>query len=322
MIYLTEKDILEAASFNEVLDTIEASMYIYERKEFHMPQRFHVVHEENTLLIMPCFTRDCFGTKLVTLFPRNPQRNIPVLNGIMVLNDVQTGMPLALLNGPSLTALRTAAIGAVSIRHLAADNAQSVGVIGAGVQGFYQAWLACEVRNLTDIFVYDLYSEKVSALIEKLSNLTSRVKLHQAASVEDLLEKTQVVITATTSLEPVLPDKEDLLIGKHFVGIGSYKPNMREFPRALFNLLKTIFIDTDHALQESGDLIVPLQNNWIKKDQVMTLGRFLIENRPRNEVRKGTTLFKSVGMALFDVCVSKLIYEKAVKKGLGQKIIL
>jgi ornithine cyclodeaminase len=322
MIYLTEKDILEAASFNEVLDAIEASMYIYERKEFHMPQRFHVDHEENTLLIMPCFTRGCFGTKLVTLFPRNPQRNIPVLNGIMILNDIQTGMPLALLNGPSLTALRTAAIGAVSIRHLAADNVQSVGVIGAGVQGFHQAWLACAVRNLTDIFVYDLYPEKVSALIEKLSNLTSHVKLHQAASVEDLLEQTQVVITATTSLEPVLPDKENLLIGKHFVGIGSYKPNMREFPRALFNLLKTVFIDADHALQESGDLIVPLQNNWIKKDQVMTLGRFLIENRPRDKVRKGTTLFKSVGMALFDVCVSKLIYEKAVQKGLGQKIIL
>lgn len=322
MIYLTEKDILKAVSIDEMLDAIEASMYMYERKEFCMPQRLHADHKGNTLLLMPCFTRDCFGTKLVTLFPKNPENNIPVLNGIMVLNDAQTGAPLALLDGPALTAIRTAAVGAVSIRHLAAEDTQSVGIVGAGVQGFHQAWLACSVRNLMDIFIFDLYPEKSLALMEKLSEVVPHVKLHQATCVEEMLEESQVVITATTSLEPVLPDKEKLLAGKHFVGIGSYKPNMREFPKALFNLLKTVFIDTDHALEESGDLIVPLRNNWVKKEQVTTLGRFLIENKPKDEVKKETTLFKSVGMALFDVCASKLIYDEATKKGLGQKIIL
>ena len=322
MLNLTEKDILKAVSIDEILDVIETSMYIYEKKEFHMPQRLHIDHEENTLLLMPCFTKDCFGTKLVTLFPGNPEKHIPVLNGIMVLNDAQTGVPLALLNGAALTALRTAAVGAVSIRHLAPDNTQIVGIIGAGVQGFYQALAACTTRHLTDIFIYDLYLEKASALRDKLSEMIPNVKLHQADCVEDLLEKSQVVITATNSLEPVLPDKEELLVGKHFVGIGSYKPNMREFPRALFNMLKTVFIDTEHALHESGDLIVPLQNNWIRQEQVMTLGRLLIENKSLDEVKGETTLFKSVGMALFDVCASKLIYDKAVQKGIGQKIIL
>jgi len=322
MINLTEKDILKAVSIDEILDVIETSMYLYEKKEFHMPQRLHVDHEENTLLLMPCFTKDCFGTKLVTLFPGNPEKHIPVLNGIMVLNDAQTGVPLALLNGAALTALRTAAVGAVSIRHLSPDNTQTVGIIGAGVQGFYQALAACTTRHLTDIFIYDLYLEKALALRDKLSEMIPYVKLHQATCVEDLLEKTQVVITATNSLEPVLPDKEELLAGKHFVGIGSYKPNMREFPRALFNMLKTVFIDTEHALHESGDLIVPLQNNWIRQEQVMTLGRFLIENKSQEEVKRETTLFKSVGMALFDVCASKLIYDKAIQKGIGQKIIL
>jgi len=322
MINLTEKDIFKAVSIDEILDVIETSMYLYEKKEFHMPQRLHVDHEENTLLLMPCFTKDCFGTKLVTLFPGNPEKHIPVLNGIMVLNDAQTGVPLALLNGAALTALRTAAVGAVSIRHLAPDNTQTVGIIGAGVQGFYQALAACTTRHLTDIFIYDLYLEKALALRDKLSEMIPDVKLHQAACVEDLLENSQVVITATNSLEPVLPDKEELLAGKHFVGIGSYKPNMREFPRALFNLLKNVFIDTEHALHESGDLIVPLQNNWIRQEQVMTLGRFLLGNKSREEVKRETTLFKSVGMALFDVCASKLIYDKAIQKGIGQKIIL
>lgn len=322
MIYLTEEDILKAVSFDDLLDAIEASMYMYEKKEFHMPQRLHIDHEDNTFLLMPCFIKDYFGTKLVSLFPQNPQKNIPVLNGIMVLNDAQTGLPVALLDGPALTALRTAAVGSVSIRHLTPENTQSLGIIGAGVQGFYQAWIACSARSLKDIFVFDVNREKTTALIEKLSKVIPDVKLRQADCVEDLLEKSQVVITATTSFEPVLPNNKELLTGKHFVGIGSYKPSVREFPEALFNLLKTVFIDTQHALEESGDLIVPLRNNWIKQEQVMTLGRFLIENKPQDNVKNETTFFKSVGMALFDVCASKLIYEKAIQKGLGQNITL
>ena len=322
MIYLTEKDILEAASIDEVLNAIETSMRLYEQKAFHMPQRLHVDYEDNTLLLMPCFIKDCFGTKLVTLFPDNPKKHIPVLNGIMVLNDAQTGVLLALLNGPALTALRTAAVGMVSIRHLAPKKNKSLGIIGAGVQGFYQAYVACAGGNFKDVFIYDLYPEKTSALAEQLSEVIPDVELHQAACVEELLANSQVVITATTSFEPVLPDKEELLAGKHFVGIGSYKPNMREFPHALFNLLKSVFIDTEHAVQESGDIIVPLQNNWLRKEQIMTLVRFLIDNESPDEVKGDTTLFKSVGMALFDVCASKLIYEKATQKGLGQEIVL
>jgi len=320
MICLTEKDILEAASPTELLDAIEASLETYEKREFHMPQRLHVEHEGNTLLLMPCFTKDYFGTKVVSLFPRNPEQGIPVLNGIMVLNDAGTGVPLALLDGAALTGVRTAAVSAVSIRHLAPKNAQSVGIVGAGVQGFYQAWFASAARDVRHVFVYDLDAEKTAALIEKLQEVIPRVNLHQTMCVEDILQRTQVVITATTSLEPVLPEKEELLIGKHFVGIGSYKPNVREFPRALFNLVKLVYIDTEHALSESGDLIIPLKNHWIREDQVMTLGRFLADEKAKDEVRHETTLFKSVGMALFDVCASKLIYERAVQKNLGQEI--
>lgn len=323
MIYLTEADMLKAASIDEMLDVIETSMDLYEKKEFHMPQRLHIDHEENTLLLMPCFTWDCFGTKLVTLFPGNPLRNVPVLNGIMVLNDAQTGVPVALLNGPALTALRTAAVGSVSIRHLASENTNAIGIIGAGIQGFYQAWFACSSRLIKDIFIFDLYADKSTILEKKLSEKMPHVRVHQVVRVEDLLEKTQVVITATDSQEPVLPDEEELLSGKHFVGIGSYKPNMREFPKALFMLLRTVFVDTEHALQESGDLITPLQNDWIRQDQVMTLGRFLAEEYGfEDRVSERTTLFKSVGMALFDVCVSGFIYERAIQKGLGQKINL
>jgi len=320
MIYLTEQDILDAASAGQMLDAIEASMILYEKKEFHMPERMHVDHNDDVLLLMPCFLSDYFATKVVTLFPANTEKNVPVLNGIVILNDAKTGLPLALLDGPALTAVRTAAVGAVSIRHLAPEDAHAVGIIGAGVQGFHQARAACSAGPMTDVFIHDIYPEKATALSNRLSQAIPDVKVKQVDRVEDLLCNTQVVITATTSLTPVLPEDEELLTGKHFVGIGSYKPQVREFPRVLFNLIDRVYVDTEHALKESGDVIVPIREGWLKRENVLTLGRLLTDKTKQCRTKGETTFFKSVGMALFDVCASKLIYEKAIEKGLGQKI--
>ena len=240
----------------------------------------------------------------------------------MVLNDPQTGQPLALMNGSTLTALRTGAVGGVSIRHLAPESASAVGIVGAGVQGFHQALFACRTRKITDIHLFDLNAYSVSFCREKLASKLPKVNLHQADSIDQLLEQSHIVVTTTNSHMPVLPNKEKLLAKKHYVGIGSFRPNMREFPQALFKRLRRVYIDSEHALAESGDLLEPLKQQWITKEQVRTLGRVLIEKRGLDLIKNETTLFKSVGLALFDVCVSQLIYEKALEKELGEEIEL
>ena len=123
------------------------------------------------------------------------------------------------------------------------------------------------------------------------------------------------MITATNSETPVLPNDAKLLKGKHFVGIGSYKPNMREFPQALFPLLKEVYTDTEHAFRECGDLATPIAEAWLQLVQVKRLGR-VIEGKSRIAAAD-TTFYKSVGMALFDVVVAEEIYRKACEKGLG-----
>ena len=322
MICLSESDIHEAVTYDEVMDAVEAALKLYEIKDFHNPLRTHVEYQGNTLLLMPCFTRKSFGTKLVSLFPGNEQKELPTLYGIMVLNDIQNGKPLAILNGSVLTSVRTGAVGGVSIRHLTPDSVHTAGIVGTGVQGFHQALFACQARNITDLYLFDLAAYNVSFCMEKLAPELPEVKLHQANSIDQLIEESQIVITTTTSHMPVLPNKEEIMTKKHFVGIGSYKPNMREFPQALFKQLRRVYVDTNHALDESGDLIEPLKHEWIKPDQVRTLGRVLVENKGLEIIKNQTTLFKSVGMALFDVCVSQLIYEKALENELGQEIEL
>ena len=322
MLCLTEEDILKAVTPLEIINSIESALILYEKKECHMPDRMHVDYKGNTLLLMPCFIQKSFGTKLVTVFPENINKNLPAVKGVMVLNDGETGAPQALINGSALTALRTGAVGSISIKYLTPENTHSLGIVGAGIQGFHQALFASTVRKFSDIYVFDCNPEKIPPFIEKLSKIRPKIQVHQTQSAEDLLKRTQVVITSTTSVAPVLPDKKELLEAKHFVGIGSYKPDMREFPGALFRLLKRIFIDTEHAIKETGDIVFPLKKKWITIDRVYTLGKLITGYESWQEGKKETTLFKSVGMALFDIVVSKLIYDKAVQKGLGKEIKL
>jgi ornithine cyclodeaminase/alanine dehydrogenase-like protein (mu-crystallin family) len=321
MLILNRNDILSVASREEVVDCVEKAVLVYEEKNFHMPDRMCVDYGGNSLLLMPCFTKKSMGTKLVSLFPENEKKNLPALFGVMVLNDGRTGEPLAVLNGSALTALRTGAVGGVGIRHMTLKKVKTLGIVGAGVQGFHQAVTACTQRQFKTVYVYDRFAEKAYQLCEKLSEVLKDIAVQEAKSSEELLTESDVVITATTSLEPVLPDDPGLFLGKHVVGIGSYKPDMREFPRALYTHVRTMAVDTEYALVESGDVKVPLEKGWIRKDQIVTLGKIISGKIPVTCGEKETTIFKSVGMALFDLMVSGFIYKRAVEKGIGREVV-
>ncbi|MBS4030568.1 MAG: ornithine cyclodeaminase family protein [Clostridiales bacterium] len=322
MIVISEKDMLKCVTYGDVIEAIEESFLLYEKKEFTMPHRMHIDQGKNTLLLMPCFGKDYFGTKLVTVYPENVGTGIHVVNGVVVLNNAHNGEPLALINGRILTALRTGAVGAVSVKHLSPDHASKLGIIGAGVQAFYQVMSAATVRKLTDITILSTNSQTGAAFEQKINEHLPGINTYVAKSAEELLENSQIVITATTAVHPVLPEREDLLKGKHYVGIGSFKPDVREFPKSLYSIINKVYVDTEHAVTESGDVCYPLEQTWITKEQIQTFGGFLMQDQDRDAVKKETTLFKSVGMAIFDLVVSQLIYEKAMEKGFGKKIAL
>jgi len=289
LLFLNEKDIFKAVSFEEIMDNIEKAYTIYEKKEYIQPSRIHIPYLENNLMYMPCFIKDIFGTKILTVFPKNIEKQKPTIQGLMLLNDINTGEPLALLDGKILTALRTGATGGVSIRHLSSPQDNTLGLVGAGTQGFYQLLFAAQVRDIKKITLFDIFPQKLLAFQEKLAKSIPNVNICIALSIEELLDASKIVITATTSKKPVLPNREDLLCGKHFVGIGSFRPTMREYPAALFSLLKRVYVDTEYAMEESGDLLVPLQNKWIKEKQIKTMGYFLYHKKEEKIFEQETT---------------------------------
>ncbi|MGI6643495.1 MAG: ornithine cyclodeaminase family protein [Bacillota bacterium] len=320
LLILNNKALQEALSPNEVMDSIEDAYRIQESKAMFMPDRIHVDRNGKTLLYMPCFAEDMFGTKFLTVFPDNPAKGHSAIDGLMVLNEYETGRTLAILDGKSLTSTRTGAVGGVAIRHTTPDSVSSVGIVGAGTQGYTQALFACKARNIEEVLVFDRYRDAVTSFVERLSEELPNVRARGVSTVEELLLGAEIVITATTSDEPVLPDDPSLLMGKHFVGIGSYKPTMREYPPALFGLVDKVYIDTHHAKEETGDLAYPLAQGLLREEQIETFGHFLLHEKRKESIRSGTTFVKSVGMALFDLVVSKLAYEKARELGLGLEV--
>lgn len=301
MLYLSQKDILSLVDYEDIITCIEKA-YAIQAEDLHMmPDRMHLEDDDQTLLLMPCVTETTSCTKIITVCPNNKTLDFPIIQGVAILNDKKTGVPLAVFHGRTLTSLRTGAVGGTAIKYLSKEEDETLGIIGCGEQGYYQALFASSIFPFKKILLYDNYSYD-KRLIKKFQN---RIKL--MGSADELVESADVIITATTSEHPLFQTHN--VHDKTFIGIGSFKPNMREYPGHIFSALDHLFIDTPLAVEESGDLRIPLRLNWVRKEQIQI---FPVTKHT------GTILFKSVGMALFDQVVAEYLYQKALEKNVGK----
>ena len=313
MLFLSEQEMWQSVTLEDVMDAIEDAYAIHKSGNYKMPDRFIAQRDKNMMLYMPCFLDSVIGTKMLSEFPDNSSLGIPYLNGLMILNNAKTGLPKAIMNGSVLTAMRTGAVGGVALRYLAPEDAASVGLVGCGMQGLHQLLYACEVRPITDIYLYDAYAKDLSGFIERLSARLASfgkndIQIHTCADTRELAEHSRVLISATQAVDPVYPDDEELLRGKCFVAIGSWRPERRELPDAVWKLVKNAYTELPYAC-----VLTQKRVHFIED---------LIEDTKQGHPHEQneTRCFKSVGMGLFDVRTAQLIYEKALEKGIGQKL--
>ena len=302
MIVLSKEQIEEMVDPDQMMDQIEEAYRIYGSGEFYMPPRPTVEHENKQLMYMPCYTKDIIGTKILSIFPENSKLGLPSIDGIVLLNDYTTGAPLAVMDGQSVTAWRTGAVGGVGIRHLSRKDCHTVGIIGAGMQGFHQAVYACAARDIHTVYVFNHSDRDLTDYLERLKKAIDKedVKVVQCKAVEELVRNSDIICTTTPSTTPVLPDDKELLRGKCIIAIGSYMPEMREIPDAVLDLVDNVYIELPYACEESGDLSQPLASGKLTKDRVKLMHEYLVSGE--KEIKEGqTTYFKSVGMGLFDL---------------------
>lgn len=316
MIFLGKEEVEKLVDPNEIMDQIEEAYRIFGADAYYMPPRPVIEHENKTLIYMPCFTEDIIGTKMLTIFPENAKLGLPSLDGLVILNDRTTGAPLAIMDGQAVTAWRTGAVGGVGIRHLSRKDARTVGIVGAGAQGFHQAVYACAARNIETVYIWNHSDRDLTDFMARLKKTIAdpAVEVVQCKTVEELVKASDIICTATPSEEPVLPNDRELLEGKCIIAIGSYTPQMREIPDVIWDLVDNVYIELPYACEESGDLSQPLAEGRLTMDRVVLMDKFLASGADEDDIAKKTTYFKSVGMGLFDVCVAQKLLEKAKER--------
>ncbi len=322
MLLISEQDIKESVTMEEAIDAIQNTYFKYAKNDFTMPNRsFIPVQDENYYWLMPCFVDDCLGVKVGTTFPSNRGTNNPVTQAVMFLNDQHSGNPVALINGTTLTTIKTGAVSGVTMRHFK-KNAQTVGLIGTGLQGLYQMLAAQAATEVETIYLYDRSPENIERFIENFKSLsTQEVEFIAASDNSELVKNSDIIITTTTSVNPVLPDDSSLYNNKLIIAVGSYRSDMRELPQSLFENLNYYYIDSEQGKQETGDIIDPIKEGWIDEERVILFSDVLTGQfeTPKDEK---PIVFKTVSMALFDTDFGNFIYKKAKESGKGQNFEL
>lgn len=323
MLILNSRQMWEAVTMKDLMAAVEEAYRVHKSGEYLMPDRFIAARDKDLMMYMPCFTQKAIGTKMLAEFPDNPKYNLPYLNGLMLLNDSKTGLPKAVMNGNTITAMRTSAAGGVALKYLSAENCSSAGLVGCGVQGLHQLLFACYVRPVKDIYLYDAFKKDLSGFIEDFYAKSGRrdVNFHICDDTRTLAENSQILITATQTTEPLFPDDDDLLRGKCILAFGSWRPERRELPDAVHRLVKNIYTELPYACEESGDLRIPLEKGLLTADRVLYMEDLVADTKNgRPHSHSETRCFKSVGMGIYDVCTAQLIFEKAAEKHIGTEI--
>jgi ornithine cyclodeaminase len=276
-------------------------------------------------LFMPAFVNSQDGNalaiKVVSLFPTNPARGLAYIQAAVLVFDAETGQAIALLEGSSLTAIRTGAASGAAIDLLARPDSKVVAVFGAGAQGRTQLEAACTARKIETAFICDADQEKAKAFAEEMKSKHGMPKDIQVASnAKAAIENADIICTATTSTQPVFEDK-NVRAGTHISAVGSYTPEMQEVPAETLQRAR-IFVDSRTAsLEEAGDLIQPMHAGLFDEAHIYgELGELILGKISGRQSQEEITYFKSVGIAVQDAMAAQVALNNARKMNIGTEV--
>jgi ornithine cyclodeaminase/alanine dehydrogenase-like protein (mu-crystallin family) len=267
----------------------------------------HILEAGNgTLLLMPAWRgKLAAGVKIVTVYPDNGKRGMNAVHSTYLLMDGETGRHLAVIDGNEITGRRTAAASALAGAYLARDDAERLLIVGAGhiASMMAAAWVA--VRPIREVRVWNPRPGRAIALAELLA--AAGFNAAATTDLEGTVRWADIVSCATLATEPLIHG-EWLRPGTHLDLIGGYRPDMREADDRAVQRAR-VFIDTEAALAEAGDLTQPSAAGVLHRDAIagslFSLCRG--ETRGRHE-SEDITLFKSVGSAIEDLAAAALVW--------------
>jgi ornithine cyclodeaminase/alanine dehydrogenase-like protein (mu-crystallin family) len=329
---LNASQLRELVPMAEAVELMKAAFASSSRGETSSPLRTPIEMPDGSgvSLYMPAYVPGtgnhpaASGAKIVSAYGANAARGLPMIHAIVVMIDPATGIPIGLIEGGAMTALRTGAVSGAASDLLARADASVLTVIGAGVQGVTQAAAVAAVRSLEKIYVVDVNTESAESFAERLASwdAASAACVEVAASAADVLSASDIVCTATTSSTPVFNDT-DIAPGTHINAVGAFTPQMQEIPVETLLRARIVVDQVEAALHEAGDFIIPIESGQLERAAVHEeLGQIVNGDLPRRENSDQITFFKSVGNAIQDMIVGAVALERAEERGVGGTVDL
>ncbi|ACS89699.1 MAG TPA: ornithine cyclodeaminase family protein [Thermococcaceae archaeon] len=325
MLLLTRNDLKKVLSMRETIDAVEKAFLEFYHKKAEVPLRTIIEIEKHNgfLLYMPSYLKEseALAIKVVSLYAQNPKKDLPSVLATILINDPETGKPLALMEGTYITAMRTGAASGVATKYLARKDAKIVGIIGAGVQARTQLWAISEVRDIEKALVYDVNKERAKVFAEEMAKKIG-IEINISLTAQEIAENADVLVVATTAKEPVIKG-EWIKEGTHINSIGWMGKDARELDSETVRKSKLVVDSKEGVLNESGDILIPIKEGVIDETHIYAeLSEIVAGIKRGRENDNEITLFKSVGLAIEDAITAKLAYETALELGIGTKVEL
>jgi ornithine cyclodeaminase/alanine dehydrogenase-like protein (mu-crystallin family) len=242
-----------------------------------------------------------------------------VLRFLVPLYEISTGALLALIEADFMGQQRTGAASGVATKYLARHNARTAAILGTGGQAKTQLEAVAAGRKLDSVRVYGRDPGRRANFCAEMSSRLG-IAVQPAASAAEAVRDADIVNTATTSAKPVL-DGDDIAEGAHVNAIGANHAHKRELDDTAISRASVIFVDSiEQSRQEAGDLIIPFRQHPEKWGAVHELDQLIAGKSPGRANDKQITLFKSNGIASWDLAVAEKVYVLAKQKNLGREL--
>lgn len=293
----------------DLIPTMEHALGSFSAGEVQQPVRtvLEVGPDRAYFGVMPACTGRAMGAKLVTVFARNLEQGLPSHLATILLLDPATGALTALLDGRYITEARTAAVSAVSARHLARPDASVLALLGSGVQAGSHLEALRLVRSFTEIRVW-------SPNQEHRERFAAEHRVQAAATAEQAVRGADVIALVTSSKTPVL-DSAWVGDGAHVISVGACVPWQQEMDPALVRRARLIVDSRAAAVKESGDVIAAGADHIA--GELGEVARGAVAGR---QSESEVTVFKSLGLAVEDLAAADLALQRARAAGAGKEI--
>ena len=312
---LNKKEVRRLINIEDVIDVVEAAFKDYTQGKGEMPSKVYLTVKDGDFRAMPASLPGEAGMKWVSVHTGNMAKGLPTVMAVLIFNDPDTGYPLAIMDASEITALRTAATSTIASKYLARKNPATLGIIGAGYQAYHHIKAHCEIFKFKEIMVADISPKATGRLVDSLPNFPLR-----ACSIEETA-RADIICTLTPAHQPVLQQKW-LKPGAHINAVGADAEGKEELEPAILNEAIVVVDDIGQAIH-AGEINVPVAKGLYKKEQIhATLGEIILGNKPGRTNNEIITVFDSTGLAIEDIAVGGMVYQKARQNGAGVSINL